>query len=115
MNHSRKTNSMKRLLVPFALMMCSTAFGQKALTHYFPAGQSNSDVLVKSYVQPMAEDIATLANNGWYTTGATHSRLGFDIGLTMNTVFLSSGRKAYSDPSLPNLQYNGTSLGGQKI
>lgn len=106
---------MKRLLIPVALLIGSAAFGQKALTHYFPAGQANSGVLVKSYVSPLGEDLGTLLNSGWYTTGATHSRLGFDIGLTMNTVFIGSGRKEFSDPQLSGLQFNGTTMGGDKV
>jgi hypothetical protein len=99
---------MKRIALLMALMSSGVAYGQKALTHYFPAGQNNASVLVENYVKPMGEDLGALGNNGWYNTAATHKRFGFDISLTMNAIFLPSDHKYSTPPSLTGTSFNGT-------
>src|SRR5215813_9008695 len=96
---------MKRLLLPMALMICGAAMGQKALTHYFPAGLQDGDALIKAYVRPMAEDLGSLSTNGWYNTGATHKRFGFDISATMNAVPIAADRTYFTQPTLSNTTY----------
>lgn len=99
---------MRRLLLPCAMIFCGAAFGQKALTQYFPAGEANAGLLVQGYIRPMSEDIGTLASNGWYNTAATHKKFGFDISITMNSVFLSNSRKSFTEPALTNTSFLGT-------
>jgi hypothetical protein len=82
--------------------------GQKALTHYFPAGQADAGTLIQEYLKPIGEDLGTLATNGWYNTAATHKRFGFDISATMSMVSIPDARKSFAEPNLANNTFTGS-------
>lgn len=88
--------------------------GPSQITKFFPAaavttgGQQNIDQLVTGYITPISEDLGGLSNNGWYSTGATHKRFGFDLSVSMNAVSANSDSKYFTINSLQGITYNGT-------
>lgn len=104
---------MKKLLLLPLIIFCTSVFGQKAITKFFPAAAapgtaSNVQQLVSGYISPISEDFGSLMNNGWYNTAATHKKFGFDLSVTMNTITAKSDAKFFTIPSLAGVTYNGT-------
>jgi hypothetical protein len=102
---------MKTQLIPLLLIaVCIQVAAQEKLAHYFPAGQDNAEVLIDNYLKPMGFDISVLPNNGWYNTAKTHKKWGFDLSVSVNSIFVSNENKRYAFPSgLTGLSYLGTS------
>jgi hypothetical protein len=110
----------KKLTLLF-LLAGHFAFAQvNQITKFFPAaavptgGAANVQALVSGYITPIGEDLGALGNNGWYSTAATHQKFGFDISVTMNTVFAKSEQKTFSPGALSGLSYDGTIPPGDK-
>ncbi len=107
-----------KALITFCLFVLalSNVSAQEKLTRYFPAGQSNAEILIDNFIQPLGEDISVLPNNGWYTTGKTHKKWGFDLSVTINSVFVNNDNKFYDFPSgLTGLSYLGTDEGNSQV
>lgn len=114
---------MKKLLLMVLVALCLA--GQigaqpKELSRFFPAaavttgGTSNLDYLIGGYVGPVAEDLGSLVNNGWYNTAENHKRFGFDLSVTLSTVFVSSSSKYFNvdNTRLSGIGYLGSTGGG---
>lgn len=91
------------------MLIGKSAIAQEKLTQFFPAaasgtaGQANLRLLLDGYITPLAEDFGSMINNGWYNTAATHKRFGFDISVTVNTVFAKGSEDYFSVPNLNGL------------
>lgn len=48
------------------------------------AGTEDASKLTENYVRPVAKGFMYGLNNGWYSTGRTHKKLGFDIAFVAN-------------------------------
>lgn len=48
------------------------------------AGTEDASKLTENYVNPVAKGFMYGLNNGWYSTGRTHKKLGFDITFVAN-------------------------------
>src|SRR5882757_1243325 len=99
------------------------AFAQvNGITKYFPAaavgnatnGAANVQTLVSGYISPIGEDFGAMGNTGWYSTADTHQKFGFDLSVTLNTVFAKSEQKTFSPGALSGLSYDGTIPPGDK-
>ncbi|MBX2946403.1 MAG: hypothetical protein KF725_11260 [Cyclobacteriaceae bacterium] len=100
------------ILLPVMLFITSALCAQDKLTRYFPAGLTDGQVLIDNYLRPLGEDICILPNNGWYTTAKTHKKWGFDLNITVNSVFVSNEKKYFDLPQLSNgLTYQGSTTG----
>ncbi len=90
--------------------------GMSQIAKFFPAaavpsasgGLQNIQDLVGGYITPIAEDLGALSNNGWYNTGATHKRFGFDLSISMNAVSANNDSKYFGINTLSGVAYNGT-------
>lgn len=107
---------MKALMLLALVLALSQASAQQKLTRYFPAGQSNAEILIDNYLKPMGEDISVLPNNGWYTTAKTHKQWGFDVNITVNSVFVNNDDKFFDFPSgLSGINYLNTDKGSSQV
>ncbi len=90
---------------------------QNQIAKFFPAaavptgGAANIQSLVGGYIKPIGEDFGALASNGWYSTAENHKKWGFDLQVTMNTIFAKSDQKTFAPNSLTGVSYNGTTGG----
>ncbi|HRJ30297.1 MAG TPA: hypothetical protein PLV21_02805 [Cyclobacteriaceae bacterium] len=104
------------ILLPVTLFLTSALSAQEKLARYFPAGQANAEILIDHFIRPLGEDICVLPNNGWYTTAKTHKQWGFDLSVTVNSVFVSNENKTFDFPTgINGLNFDGTDKGGSKI
>jgi hypothetical protein len=111
-----KTRKYMKNLCLALLFLSTTALAQKDVAKFFPAGagdvangqSGNVQRLIEGYLKPISEDFGALANNGWYTTAATHKKWGFDFNVTVNTISITSESKSFAVPTLNGLTYQGT-------
>ncbi|PCH67239.1 MAG: hypothetical protein COC06_11595 [Bacteroidales bacterium] len=54
------------------------------IEQFLLAGTEDASKLTENYVRPVAKGFMYGLNNGWYSTGRTHKKLGFDITFVAN-------------------------------
>lgn len=54
------------------------------IEQFLLAGTEDASKLTENYVNPVAKGFMYGLNNGWYSTGRTHKKLGFDITFVAN-------------------------------
>jgi hypothetical protein len=99
---------MKRIVALLLALASLSAAAQSDIAKFFPAGEQNIDVLVDGYMAPFCEDYGTLVNNGWFTTGATHKKFGFDFGVTVTTIKVESDVKRFMPAGLTGVSFLGS-------
>jgi len=74
---------MKKLIL---LLFLITPFLGKSqdIEQFLLAGTEDASKLTENYVNPVAKGFMYGLNNGWYSTGRTHKKLGFDITFVAN-------------------------------
>lgn len=87
----------------------------KQIGKYFPAatgtgGPANVQYLIDGYISPLGEDLGSLINNGWYHTGENHKKFGFDLSISVNTIFASDASKHFTidNTKTPGIGFTGT-------
>ncbi|HPM30897.1 MAG TPA: hypothetical protein PLJ60_11240 [Chryseolinea sp.] len=92
-------------------MLPQTAYAQNEsdISNFLKAAPEDVSKLISAYVQPAIEGVSFGMTGGWYTTAKAHKSFGFDIGVSLNTVFLPSS-KNYFDPYKLNLSSAFTSF-----
>ncbi|NOT75945.1 MAG: hypothetical protein HOP08_13545 [Cyclobacteriaceae bacterium] len=112
---------MTKKIIFLMLLASQAAFAQtNQIAKFFPAaaignsttptatGSANVQGLVSGYIKPVAEDFGSLMNNGWYSTAENHKKFGFDLQVTMNTIFAKSEQKTFLPSGLTGVSYNGS-------
>lgn len=108
---------MTKKLTLLMLVAGHFAFAQQnGIAKYFPAAATggatpnyaNIQELVGGYITPIGEDLGALSNNGWYNTASNHSKWGFDLTVSMNTIFANSDQKTFAPGALSGVVYDGT-------
>lgn len=98
-------------VVRTVLMVCaaSTFLSYRAqaqeseLAAYLKAGQQDASKMIGAYISPVVEGLSYGLNGGWYHTAKAHKTLGFDLGVSVNAVFIPTS-KQFFDPAALNLQ-----------
>lgn len=94
--------------LPFVVffLVSATAWAQSEneLVRFVQAGREDASTLTKAYLNPVVEGASYGLNGGWFNTAKTHKTLGFDLGVSVNAVFIPSS-KNYFDPESLNLKY----------
>jgi hypothetical protein len=83
----------KYMLISFFLLLSVTSAISQNITdisQFLRAEKSDATNLLKAYVTPAVNAMANGMNNGWYTTGQVHKKLGIDVGVSLNMVFTPS-------------------------
>ena len=74
--------------------------GEAELVKFLEAGKADASVLMSAYLNPMVEGTSYGFNGGWYHTAKAHKSLGFDLGVSLNTVFIPSSKNYFSPGDL---------------
>jgi hypothetical protein len=74
---------MKKLLIALILLVPFMGKAQD-IEQFLLAGTEDASKLTENYVRPVSKGFMYGLNNGWYSTGRTHKKLGFDITLVAN-------------------------------
>lgn len=56
---------------------------------------ADAERLTQAYIEPALKGVVYSMNDGWYTTGRTHSVLGFDVTFGANMALVPNGDKAF--------------------
>ncbi len=103
-NHNLPKMKQLKTIISILLIMLAftvTIHGQNVsdISQFLKAEKSDATSLLKSYVTPAMNAMSNGMNNGWYTTGQVHKKLGFDLGVSLNAVFTPSSDE-YFIPAL---------------
>jgi hypothetical protein len=91
------------LLCIISVPFLASAQDESDLAEFLNAGPKDASKLMNAYLNPVIEGLSYGFNGGWYTTAKAHKPLGFDIGVSLNAVFIPSS-KHYFTPSALNLE-----------
>lgn len=96
---------LKRIfIVLFISVPClSYAQTEAELINFLDAGKRDASKLMGAYLSPMVEGLSYSFNGGWYHTAKAHNSLGFDLGISVNAVFVPQ-TKNYFTPSTLGLE-----------
>lgn len=78
-----------------AVPMCAQAQDENDIVNFLQAGPEDASKLMNAYLNPMIEGLSYGFNGGWYTTAKAHKPLGFDIGVSVNAVFIPSSKNYF--------------------
>ncbi len=87
------------ILLMLALPVAINAQNVSDISQFLKAEKDDANSLLKSYITPAINAMSSGMNNGWYTTGQVHKKLGIDLGVSMNAIFIPSSDE-YFVPAL---------------
>lgn len=95
----------KRIFIVLFISVPCISFAQTEaeLTEFLRAGKRDASKLMNAYLNPMVEGLSYSFNGGWYHTAKAHNSLGFDLGVSVNAVFVPAS-KNYFTPSTLGLE-----------
>ncbi len=95
----------KRMLVVLLVAAPGMIYSQSEqdVVNFLNAGKDDASKLMNAYLNPMIEGLSYSFNGGWYHTAKAHNSLGFDLGVSLNAVWIPTS-KNYFRPSDLNLQ-----------
>ena len=95
----------KRILVVLLISAPTLTFAQSEddIVEFLNAGRSDGEKLMNAYLNPMIEGLSYSFNGGWYHTAKAHNTLGFDLGVSLNAVWIPKS-KNYFTPDALNLE-----------
>jgi hypothetical protein len=68
---------------------------ERDLVEYLKAGQADASKLIGAYMGPAIEGLSYGMNGGWYHTAKAHKSLGFDLGISLNAVFIPTSKNTF--------------------
>jgi len=77
-----------------------TAQDENDIVNFLASGQRDASKLMNAYLNPAIEGLSYGFNGGWYNTAKAHKTFGFDIGVTVNAVFISESQSYFSPNTL---------------
>ena len=116
MTQSLRSFYMKRIFVVLIMLApgFSHAQNENDLVDFLNGGTGDGEKLINAYLNPMIEGVSYSFNGGWYHTAKAHKSLGFDLGVSLNAVWIPKS-KNFFNPNDLNLEVteflNGASEG----
>lgn len=102
---SRNSFLLRRIFVMLFISApwIANAQSEAELINFLDAGKRDASKLMGAYLNPMVEGLSYSFNGGWYHTAKAHHTLGFDLGVSLNAVFIPKS-KNYFTPSALGLE-----------
>lgn len=94
---------MKRIvqLIMFSLVLpLTTVEAQDFMENLLRAGPEDASKLIGGYITPVLTSASIGMNQGWYNTAKPHKPLGFDLSITINSVFVNDDELTYKPNTL---------------
>ncbi|HEY5745296.1 MAG TPA: DUF6588 family protein [Chryseolinea sp.] len=88
------------LLLFIAFTVSSFAQSETDIGDYLKAGPEDAGKLMSAYLSPMITAASYGFNGGWFTTAKAHKTLGFDLGVSVNGVFIPSSNNYFRPAEL---------------
>ncbi len=70
------------------------------LINFLNSGKNDASKLIRAYMNPVAEGLSYGLNGGWYNTAKAHKTLGFDLGVSINAVYLPTSQNFFRPADL---------------
>ena len=108
-----------RFVVLAGLIVCLNANSQnfQDIENLLLASQEDQTLLFQQYFNPLVKSVNYGMASGWSHTAKTHKKLGFDITLSANALFIPSSAETYSTSALNSItsstEFLPTVLGGE--
>ncbi|HMP99244.1 MAG TPA: hypothetical protein PKC24_05635 [Cyclobacteriaceae bacterium] len=83
------------LLIVSIILNLPHAKAQGELDEFLRAGLGDANKLTTGYLGPLMEAAGVGLANGWYNTAKPHKTAGFDLTLSVNSVYIPESRKFY--------------------
>lgn len=79
------------------LLFFTTTFCAKAQSfdHILVAGQNDASLYVENYLEPVLGGLVQNLNSGWYHSGKTHKKYGFDFTINATASFVPDNKKSF--------------------
>ena len=93
---------MKRTIAILFVSLPVLSFGQSEsdIVEFLNGGRSDGEKLLGAYINPMIEGLSYSFNGGWYHTAKAHKSLGFDLGVSLNAVWIPKSKNYFSPSAL---------------
>ncbi len=78
----------------------SRAQNESDLANFLQASKTDASKLIGAYTSPVIKGVSYGMTGGWYHTGKTHSKLGVDLGFTLNAVFIPSSDNYFNPAAI---------------
>jgi len=78
------------LFLFLTLSVSLRAQSETEIGEFLKAGPEDAGKLMNAYLSPMITGASYGFNGGWFTTAKAHKTLGFDLGVSVNGVFIPS-------------------------
>jgi hypothetical protein len=94
------------LLSLFIVLSVSVhAQSETEIAEFLKAGPDDAGKLMNAYLSPMVTAASYGFNGGWFNTAKAHKTLGFDLGVTVNGVFIPSSKNYFRPGELGLSKY----------
>lgn len=84
----------------FFVLTGVTVDGQDFMENLLRSGPEDATKLMEGYIKPVLTSASLGMNQGWYNTAKTHKPLGFDLSITINSVFVNDDELTYKPNTL---------------
>ena len=94
---------MSRLLT---IIFCIVISQQSIYSQVTIENQNDAKLFLEEYLSPMGEGLGAMLNNGWYHSARTHKFGGFDVSISLNSLFIPKAKKSFDPNTLSNFSSN---------
>jgi hypothetical protein len=97
-----KLSDLKGTLAVLLFLAPVLSYGQSEaeLVNFLNSGKRDASKLMTAYLNPMVEGLSYGFNGGWYHTAKAHKSLGFDVGVSLNAVFIPKSKNYFAPDDL---------------
>jgi len=100
---------MKRTILFIILLVVAINSKAQGIENVISAGKLDASTYLGNYIQPVFKGLIYNVNSGWYHTGKTHEKYGFDLSINVSASFVSDADKTFN---FKNSDYTVLSLNG---
>ncbi len=86
---------MKKIFILLSLLLVSTVNAQN-IEDILSSGKEDASIYLGNYMQPIYKGLIYDLNSGWYHTGKTHKKYGFDITISASASFVPDQDKVFN-------------------
>ncbi len=88
---------MKKIVISIlCLFTCNMFIQAQNFENILSASKEDASTYLRNYLQPVYKGIIYNLNGGWYHSGKTHKKYGFDITISANASFVPENDKTFT-------------------
>jgi len=86
---------MKTYILIFLFFTTNFFVKAQSFDHILVAGQNDASLYVENYLEPVLGGLVQNLNSGWYHSGKTHKKYGFDFTINATASFVPDNKKSF--------------------